>query len=165
MQTGLRNEPECDAMQLDRETLERHFGDLWPVHNHGFTSLLIECRKHFGGDLNAMLVLAVMGDRTLPSERVRGLSYDDFRSGRRTEVQKKLINVQSIADSTGIPRETVRRKVAWLIERGWVEKDGAGSLLVTAQAAVDLAPATRATFEYLLEVGNGLLRMVGPTGY
>jgi hypothetical protein len=146
-------------MNLNRETLERHFGDLWPTHNHSFTSLLIVCRSHFDGDLDAMLILAVIGDRTLPDERVQGLSYDDFRAGRRTAVNSKMINVQSIADSTGIPRETVRRKVARLVERGWVEKTATGELLVTEQAATDLAPATRATFDYFLAVGNALLRV------
>jgi hypothetical protein len=147
-------------MKLDRQALERHFGDLWPTHNRGFTSLLIECRKRFDGDLDAMLILAIIGDRTLPAERVHGLSYDDFRSGRRADVPQKVINVQSIADCSGIPRETVRRKVARLIERGWVEKKADGALVVSEQAAVDLAPATQATFAYLLAVGSALLQLV-----
>jgi hypothetical protein len=146
-------------MNLKQETLERYFGDLWPTHNHCFTSLLIECRKHFEGDLDAMLILAVIGDRTLPPERVQGLSYQDFRAGRRAGAPQKMINIQSIADSTGIPRETVRRKVARLIERGWVDRKEDGALVVMERAAVDLAPATRATFQYLLTVGSALVQL------
>lgn len=108
-------------MRLDRKTLERHFGNVWPTHNHAFTSLLIVCREHFDGDLDEMLILSIIGDRTLVAQRFEGLSYDDFRSGRRNDSRRKVINVQSIADCSGIPRETVRRKVARLIERGWVE--------------------------------------------
>jgi hypothetical protein len=146
-------------MKLDEETLRRSFGDLWPLHNRCFTALLVECRRHFDGDLNEMLVISVIGDRTLPKGRLRGISYEEFLAGKRGGVSRRIINVQSIADSTGIPRETVRRKVSQLLERGWVERDAAGGLLVTARAAEDLAPATRATFEYFLAVGNALLRV------
>ena len=146
-------------MRLDRKTLERHFGNVWPTHNNAFTSLLIVCRQHFSGDLDEMLILSIIGDRTLVAQRFEGLSYDDFRSGRRNESRRKVTNVQSIADCSGIPRETVRRKVARLIERGWVEKRGHGGLLATERAAVELEPATRATFEYFLAVGSALLKV------
>jgi hypothetical protein len=148
-------------MKLTSETLRDHFGDLWPAHNHAFTSLLIVCREHFDGDLDEMLILSIIGDRTLAARRFEGLSYDDFRSGRRNDGRRKVINVQSIADCSGIPRETVRRKVARLIERGWVEKRGRGGLLATERAAVELEPATRATFEYFLAVGSALLKLTG----
>ena len=144
-------------MPIDHEFLVQHFGDLWPVHNDGFTALLIECRKHFDGDMDEMLILSVVGSRTLTVERARGLNYGDFVKGERTVGISRRINTQSVADSTGIPRETVRRKIGRLIERGWVRKNEDGTLEVTKAAAVDLAPATQATFNYFLAFGNVLL--------
>lgn len=145
---------------LERETLDRCFGEIWPIHHHAFTALLIECARHFEGDLREMLVLSIIGDRTLEKGRTDGLTYDQFVSGRRSDDATRRINVQSIADCSGIPRETVRRKVERLVRRGWVERAADGTLVVAQQAAVDLAPATRATFDYFLAVGNALLHAV-----
>ena len=144
-------------MRLTRETLLRHFGDLWPVHHRGFTTLMIECRKHFNGDMDEMLVLSAIGERTLTPQRSAGLTYPDFMGGRRNDSKKGRINTQSISDSTGIPRETVRRKVAHLVDRGWVQRNEDGTFEVTEKAAIDLAPATQAAFDYLLAVGSALV--------
>lgn len=148
-------------MHLTREFLLQHFGDLWPVHHRAFTALLVECRKHFNGDMDEMLVLSVIGKRTLTPQRSEGLTYPEFLRGRRNDSRKGRINTQSIAISTGIPRETVRRKVARLVERGWVTRNEDGTYEVTEKAAVDLAPATEVAFDYLLAVGNALVATSG----
>jgi hypothetical protein len=146
-------------MKLAREVLVQHFGDLWPTHNRGFTELLIACRQLFDGDLDQVLIMSAIGERRLTPERSRGLTYAEFMKGRRGEAPPGRVNAQCIADSTGIPRETVRRKIARLIDRGWIEKHDNCTFSVTAKAAVDLAPATQATFDYLLAIGNVLLDM------
>jgi hypothetical protein len=140
-------------MAIDSDDVNQHFGRIWPVHVEFFTRLLIELRRDFKGDLDLMLVLATIGLRSLPAYRVDGLSYADFKSGA-TVGAPKPINVQSIADSSGIPRETVRRKVLQLLENGWAERDESGHLIVSAKARDDLSPSTEATFRYLVAVGS-----------
>ena len=49
-------------------------------------------------------------------------------------------NMRSLAESTGIPRETVRRKVALLIARGWVVTDE-GTLYYTIDGYRSVEPA------------------------
>jgi DNA-binding MarR family transcriptional regulator len=154
--SGLR----LSVMIISRELLKRHFGDLWPVHNCAFINLIVECRRLFGGDLDQMLILTVIGDRSLVSNRTKGLHYEEFVEGRRRIGQQHRINTQSIADSTGIPRETVRRKLRLLVKRGWVERAAGGSWRVTEKAVSELAPATEATFDYFLTIGNALLTKV-----
>lgn len=144
-------------MALSRETILQRFGDVWPVHNTGFTSLLIDCRRLFDGDLDKLVILSVIGERTLTKDRSRGLAYPEFLEGRRAAPVSRRINAQSIADYTGMPRETVRRKINWLIDRGWVKKNDDGLLEVTCNATVDLAPATQATFDYFVALGNALI--------
>ncbi|HSM26474.1 MAG TPA: hypothetical protein VK855_00040, partial [Thioalkalivibrio sp.] len=63
-------------------------------------------------------------------------------------------NLQSISESSGIPRETVRRKVHDLRALGWVDRRDDGVLVVTEKAAQDLAPATEATLRYLIAIGS-----------
>lgn len=48
----------------------------------------------------------------------------------------KPCNAYSIAAATGLPRETVRRKIVRLIELGWIVRRGNGHLFIT-RAAVD----------------------------
>ena len=43
-------------------------------------------------------------------------------------------NAFSISSSTGIPRETVRRKVSHLIQQGWIDRDARGGLTITPKA-------------------------------
>lgn len=46
----------------------------------------------------------------------------------------KPCNAYSIAAATGLPRETVRRKIARLHELGWISKRHNGHLYVTSEA-------------------------------
>ncbi|MCG6940709.1 MAG: hypothetical protein LJE69_05605 [Thiohalocapsa sp.] len=138
-------------MDLDQDTLEACFGQIWPVHNNAFCDLLVTLRRHFDGDLDRMLVLAVIGSRTLARGRIEGLGYDRFKAFERPG-EPAPINVQSIADYSGIPRETVRRKVNELTRLGWIIRRDKGYLVASAKAAADLAPATEATMHYLLTV-------------
>lgn len=141
-------------MSFERETLTARFGQIWPVHVERFSELLITLRQHFGGDLDLMLVLGIIGSRTLHARRAEGLSYGDFSNGARPDVPQYPINLQSVAECSGIPRETVRRKVRKLENLGWIERREGGVLAATEKAARELAPATEATLGYLLAVGS-----------
>lgn len=43
-------------------------------------------------------------------------------------------NAYSIAAATGLPRETVRRKIVRLVELGWITRHGNGHLFLTPRA-------------------------------
>lgn len=76
-----------------------------------------------GGDLEkAMIMVAV----TLRSSRHPDFRKLDDDGAERLEVLPGFgTNIRSLADSTGVPKETVRRKVQQLIDAGWVVKQGA----------------------------------------
>lgn len=139
------------AMTLDEDSLIACFGRVWPVHNDAFCELLVSLRRHFGGDLDRMLVLAVIGSRTLARGRIDDLCYDRFMDAERAG-EPASTNLQSIADYSGIPRETVRRKLRDLEESGWIARSEMGHFVATAKAAEDLEPSTKATMRYLLAV-------------
>lgn len=44
-------------------------------------------------------------------------------------------NAYSLSNATGIPRETVRRKAAELVRRGWITRDEKGGFLVAPEAS------------------------------
>ena len=99
-----------------------------------------------------LMVLAIIGSRTLARGRIDGMSYDRFMTLERPDEEPPPINLQSIADASGIPRETVRRKVKDLEHAGWVIRRDNGYVIASAGAAHDLAPATEATLRYLATV-------------
>jgi len=92
------------------------------------------------------------GFADLPSEKVL--------SGDLDTLPTLWTNIRSIADSTGIPRETVRRKVNDLIKDGLVKRSGQ-LLTITPRAFPDsrfvvdkfirLAAVSHVTVEKLVE--------------
>lgn len=94
---------------------ELHFGAVWPVHVEGFIRLLSGLRQVFDGDLDSVLILAVVGSAVLPRDRLpKDLAYEDFLTGESRRNLVTPLNTHSISQITGIPRESVRRKLSKL---------------------------------------------------
>lgn len=85
---------------------------------------LVDAGRAFKGDFQAMLVLAVLGQARLGA--VRAASGPDATSAD-VSPGAEITNASRISDITGIPRQTVRRKLEALTERGWIERDAAGA--------------------------------------
>jgi hypothetical protein len=77
------------------------------------------------------------------------MTYKDFNDESREPIEPEGLNARSIADFSGIPRETVRRKVQDLIDLGWVERHG-NDLRATDKARVELMPLTETSLDYLV---------------
>lgn len=132
------------------EFIKANFRSIWPVHLSGFTRLLVQLRELFDGDLDLLLVLAVIGDRTRPENWTPELlTYRQMTEGGGDEHLQYPINIQSVSEYSGIPRETVRRKVRVLQAKGWVIREADGRLAISARAAQDLEDATQFSIAYL----------------
>ena len=81
------------------------------------TEHLSDCCRVFGGDLQEMLVMAVMGQVHMRAHLDAG---PDGAVTARTITGPAGISASRIADVSGIPRQTVRRKLTKLQSRGWV---------------------------------------------
>lgn len=140
-------------MPFSYENITTHFGHIFPTHVEELCELLIVLRKQFFGDLDLMLILAIIGSRALPARQARAMTYDEFLTDNNKNRTQHPINIQSVAECSGIARETVRRKVNKLVEVGFVERDTNGMLKITAQATNELAPSTEASLQYLVALG------------
>jgi len=78
-----------------------------------FSEHLVDCYRVFGGDFDQVILLAVMGQRYIEAVM-------DARTVSGRGAEKAWISALRLADVTGLPRETVRRKLKLLAERGWV---------------------------------------------
>ncbi len=78
-----------------------------------FTDHLSDVSRVFGGDLQTVLLLAVIGQVRLRAYKDNGNDSEHFPLG---------ISASRLSDITGIPRETVRRKLEALDAKGWIER-------------------------------------------
>lgn len=125
------------------------FGKIWPAHVGSLARFLIESRAAFGGDLDMFLVLVVIGDSTFSQRHANPeMDFNTFQT-QPQGAPPEDINIRSISDFSGIPRETVRRKVAQLAERGWVVRKEDGFIVATEKAKRELEPLTLASIRYL----------------
>jgi hypothetical protein len=99
-----------------------HFADFMGAH-------LVDCCSIFDGDLHEMLVFTLVAQRYL---RERLTTPEGAAGGER-----RAVSAARIAAQTGMPRETVRRKLLSLESRGWLEKAGrAGWRVAVAEGRV-----------------------------
>lgn len=99
----------------------------YPQHAKDFLGPLVDMmnvgRTICDGDLDKLLILLVVAMRTAEHKDVADLSYEAVLSGAVEVYPSLSTNVRSIAESTGIPKESVRRKVAALVEAGWIRRE------------------------------------------
>lgn len=135
------------------EVLQRNFGKLHASHAAALIRFLVQCRQTCDGDLDLFLVLAIIGERTFNARNApEAMSQEDFYSGSVSDFEPLAINLQSVADYSGIPRETVRRKIETLIEKGWVKRDERKFITATDAANSSLRGLTEGMVRYLREL-------------
>ena len=108
--------------------------------------LLAVARPVFGGDLDKLLIVLVVALRTAEDPKIAEVRLEDVLSGRLPAYPSLRTNVRSIAESTGVPRETVRRKMADLVAAGWVARDG-DDLSYTPEGSRGLTPVREAMLD------------------
>ena len=120
----------------DRNQTREHDFEASFLLGRFMTEHLIRVYAAFDGDITAAIVLGTIGQynyRRYYAE-VGAKSPEGFQQlvtkGEHLAHQRTC-NAMSISESTGIPRETVRRKIRALIKKGWLEQIAPDKLIVT----------------------------------
>jgi len=100
-------------------------------------------RAAFDGDVERAVVLLEIAVRTLQDPRFAGIDLPTVLSGKLGAYPGLSTNMRSIADSSGIPKETVRRKVANLVADGLILRHG-NNLSLSPTASPMLTPLREA---------------------
>ncbi|MFO1090029.1 MAG: hypothetical protein U1E46_10700 [Hyphomicrobiales bacterium] len=96
------------------------------------TEHLIDVSRAFKGDMQAVVILAIIGQTQL----ARMIANNE---GSEALTQLYPTNASRIADVTAIPRETVRRKLEKLRDFGWVDRDSDGSWFLKVSDSISQA--------------------------
>ena len=108
------------AEESEAEKLRVSFRDNYIDVQYHFvqflTEHLVDCLHAFGGDFDQVIILAVLGQTHLAAFRSANADPDKA-------AMAVWINATRIADVTGLPRQTVRRKLLALAGRGWVRQN------------------------------------------
>ncbi len=106
---------EASSNSLDMETMRSYYR--WGGH---LSTALVRIRSKFDGDLDQCLLYLIFLLAELSEAMPRGpRPPQTFR-------RRRGLNALSLAEITQIPRETARRKLLALVERGYLVREGDG---------------------------------------
>jgi hypothetical protein len=79
-------------------------------------------REVCDGDLDKFLMLLVIAMRTTEHPEFKRLTHSQIMTGEPVVLPSLGANIRSVAASLGIPKETARRKLADLVDAGWLAR-------------------------------------------
>ena len=94
---------------------------------------LSDCSRVFNGDLTEMMVLTVIGQVFVRHYGHKAAQIYEL------DGEELTVSAARISEITSIPRETVRRKLRSLMERGWVEQAENGKWKMTMDGQIAVA--------------------------
>jgi hypothetical protein len=130
--------------RITNEWIVDRFDEIYPIYRVAFARLLVTLRRDFDGDLDAMLVLLTLSlgtDREGWAQALLG--------NHEAATQTRLTNTLSIAQASGIPRETVRRKLDAMETRGWISRNEKGNWTPAPCASKDLRASSQETISFI----------------
>ena len=135
----------------------------------GFTvPYLVQLVRRYEGDVLLAIVLGEITQQNVrhffesaevQSDPARQL---DVQDANVLETPIGACNALSISRATGIPRETVRRRVEDLVRRGWVRRDARGHLRVVDGLDQRFGQFDRDQAEHFLRTAQRLHALVAP---
>lgn len=144
---------------VDKERYAAHRGEVLLQMSHFFLHYLNDIYRAFDGDLAMAIVLGEIShhntSRIFSRDATRNPAVARVRENESGWGEMTGCNAYSVSLSTSIPRETVRRKVAALKKRGWIENVPGEGLRVTPACADHFGP------DFSWKLLNSLLRTSG----
>jgi len=151
--------PDRSETELDRRAsaLVENFDRDYPAYQYAFVNFLVDhladLSRAYRGDFQQIVILAIIGQRWLNLVR-------NMQTGEVPGPAEISISASRLADVTGIPRETVRRKLALMQGKGWVTQGTNGNWsLVIDEDSKDL-PVRRDHAEFDRRARRRVARLV-----
>ena len=122
--------------RLHPEVFARHRAFITLVMNDFFPSYLLRLYHAFGGDFVMAIILGTIAHHHV-RDIARRTGYDTYFLSKTLRMPPRKptglwpTNAFSVSEATGIPRETVRRKIGSLAAKSWIRRDQSGDLFLT----------------------------------
>lgn len=152
--------------KIDPAQFDRHYPQLTYEAGLFMVAYLRRLHAQFDGDLATAIVLG-----EIAHHNVRGFMREVLPASGKAAAEAatdeaiaasiRRCNTLSVAEASGIPRETVRRKVARLVEMGLVTRDAKGGLAVTRKVGRHFRDFDREMIAGLLELSGRLQAILG----
>jgi hypothetical protein len=126
------------SFSLERYTQRR--AEIALHMSHFFLGHLKDLHRQFEGDLTMVIVLAEIAHHSSDPHFPRGSGSGVTLPSDGDVGALPSCSAYSLAAATGMPRETIRRKIARLVELGWVEKVGRAEFRITPKVAEHFTP-------------------------
>lgn len=150
---------------VDPTAYDQHEAAIAVIMNLVFVRHFIDIYRAFGGDLVEAIVLGEVAHHNVAAMRTSDTDVHSLsrRLAGHGPPRDTLLptNAYSIAEASGIPRETVRRKVKSLERRGWIARDAAGNLYVTTRPQAHFTALNRTRCAELLEAARAIETLLG----
>lgn len=148
-------------MTIDRDEFEQHYFRAAYLFSRFSVPYMRNLYREFGGDMLLNIVLGEIGTRNVgyffDASKDSIASEDVLNDVSEHEKLLRPCNALSISEATGVPRETVRRKVDMLIKKGWVYKNEKGHIYLTPEVAKHFEQFLFASIEALLPSAQALV--------
>lgn len=133
------------------------------------TDHLIRVHRLFEGDLTAAVVLATIAQHNVQRYYEEVARSSEPGLDRLVEVGDHLphlrhCNALSVSAATGIPRETVRRKVRWLEQKGWITVGERGQLGIGRDVGEQFAGFDTTMIDRFADCARQVIRILDRTG-
>lgn len=136
----------------------------YTMNRHLIDHMLRVSRLLTGSDYEAMVILGVIAHQNVAHLMPPGSTPTAVlnEQGRVPDGPARMrpLRLRDVAAITGIPRETARRKLAWLESRQFVEKTAAGWVVSGARAEPELREFTRETTWRLLATAEQIVHQL-----
>lgn len=148
-------------MRIDPEEFEQHYFRAAYLFSRFTVPYMRSIYREFGGDMLLNLVLGEIGTRNVgyffDAEKDTHASENVLNDVSEHQRLMRPCNALSISEATGIPRETVRRKIDMLIKKGWVYKNERGHIYLTPEVAQHFEHFLFNSIESLLPSAQALI--------
>lgn len=152
---------------LSPEALEKHLPQISYETGLFMIDYLRRLNREFSNDLLSAIVMGEIAQHSVRDLMKRdlprsGLPSGEFFSAReRVAAGLKRCNALSVSESSGIPRETVRRRIDRLVAQGLVTRDARGGLELATGVSGHFRAFDRQTIADLVALAERIRERVG----
>jgi hypothetical protein len=151
---------------FEQEKYEKHKSAVAIIMGHFFLRYLNPLYREFDGDLVLPMVLGEIAHHNILRFYSRKGDIIEIHEHAATylELMEDLepTNAFSISQATGIPRETVRRKIDKLGKKGWVVKNDQGEVFMSETVSEHfMKDLNKKVLSELLETSKCIRKLLG----